>query len=241
MNQPRLTGLFGKLPAHGDFVHRDLPANFTNLWDEWLQRFVGGSQEQLGENWLDIYLTSPIWRFVLSPGVIDEHMWAGVLLPSVDRVGRYFPFSVVTKIQVQTNPLEFISLHMPWYEGVEELCLRALDGQIAIDALLEEVNSLGFNEASPYYRSGSIDPKAGIIVDMDFEEQSPAAVFPYMLEAFISSALASYSVWATSGSERLNPCAFVCQGLPQIRGVAAMMDGQWEQWHWQQPYKLDNL
>jgi type VI secretion system protein ImpM len=64
-------GLFGKLPAHGDFIYRNLPSNFINAWDAWLQGFVGSSQEQIGESWLDVYLTSPIWRFVLSDGVID--------------------------------------------------------------------------------------------------------------------------------------------------------------------------
>ena len=30
------TGLFGKLPAHGDFVRRHLPRSFVTPWDEWL-------------------------------------------------------------------------------------------------------------------------------------------------------------------------------------------------------------
>ena len=30
----------------------------------------------------------PIWRFVLLPGLIGSNGWAGVLMPSVDRVGR---------------------------------------------------------------------------------------------------------------------------------------------------------
>ena len=93
-----LTGLFGKLPAHGDFIYRDLPPSFINVWDEWLQGYVGSVKEQLGDAWLDVYLTSPIWRFAFGEGVIDENVWAGIMLPSVDRVGRYFPFSIATKL-----------------------------------------------------------------------------------------------------------------------------------------------
>ena len=77
----QITGVFGKLPAHGDFIYRDLPTQFVNVLDSWLQGFVGGSREQLGEQWLDIYLTSPIWRFAFSEGVVDEHGWAGLFLP----------------------------------------------------------------------------------------------------------------------------------------------------------------
>jgi type VI secretion system protein ImpM len=240
MIKSNAAGFFGKLPAHGDFVHRNLPANFVNIWDEWLQGFVGGTQEQLGEDWLDIYLTSPVWRFFFSAGVVDEYQWAGIVLPSVDRVGRYFPFSFVTKIQMKANPIDFVSLQKNWYDSVEDICLAALDGQIIIDDLVDKVNSFELKEASIYCPTTSLKGDSGMVVEMDFEEESPSAVIPSMLDAFISNTLSSYSVWTTRGSERINPCAFVTQGLPSIGGVAAMIDGQWDQWNWQQPYKLKN-
>jgi len=52
--------------------------------------YVASSKEQMGDEWLDTYLTSPIWRFVLSSGVIDTQHWAGIMLPSVDQVGLSF-------------------------------------------------------------------------------------------------------------------------------------------------------
>ena len=120
-------GLFGKLPAHGDFIQRNLSAGFINIWDEWLQHFVAGTQEQLGDTWLDIYLTSPLWRFILSHGVIDENIWAGVMIPSVDRVGRYYPFTIVRKLPQNTNPFEFIQMQTAWFKKIETLALDALD------------------------------------------------------------------------------------------------------------------
>ena len=33
---PGAAGLFGKLPARGDFVRRNLPASFVAAWDSWL-------------------------------------------------------------------------------------------------------------------------------------------------------------------------------------------------------------
>ena len=239
MNTSRFTGVYGKLPAHGDFVHRNLPANFINLLDEWLQSFISASQEQLGEDWLDIYLTSPLWRFVFSPGVIDQHQWAGVILPSVDRVGRYFPFSVATKIQLQTNPMEFSAMQTLWFEGVEQACLDALEGKVVIDDLVDRINRIALVDSSIYQPgTPSAALSSRIIVEMDFEEQSPAAVYPYLLDSFAVQAYKSYSAWSTRGSERISPCAFVSQGLPDIGGVAAMLDGQWAHWHWQQPHVL---
>ncbi|MCK7582565.1 MAG: TagF domain-containing protein [Chromatiales bacterium] len=37
----------------------------SSPWDDWLQRALAGSRGALGESWLDLYLTSPLWRFIL--------------------------------------------------------------------------------------------------------------------------------------------------------------------------------
>jgi len=57
-------GFFGKIPSLGDFVTRDLPREFLDAWDDWLQRSVAESKTALGDAWLNTYLNSPIWRFV---------------------------------------------------------------------------------------------------------------------------------------------------------------------------------
>ncbi|MCG8100523.1 MAG: type VI secretion system-associated protein TagF, partial [Candidatus Thiodiazotropha taylori] len=87
-------GLYGKIPSLGDFVTRRLPRGFIAPWETWMQEAIANSREQLGDFWLDNYLTSPMWRFALSPGICGEQGWAGILMPSVDRVGRYYPFTL---------------------------------------------------------------------------------------------------------------------------------------------------
>lgn len=241
MSHLKPVGLYGKLPAHGDFIYRDLPTSFINTWDAWLQTFIGCSQEQMGDAWLDIYLTSPIWRFAFSEGVIDQHVWAGIMLPSVDRVGRYFPFSVVTRLQGTQNPLEVIT-QAAWYESIERAALKALDGQLVLDELLEEINLTPLNNSLIYLPDARKNThQQGTLIKMDFEEQSPRSVFSYLLDASIKDTLSSYSVWSTQGSERVEPCLFYSRGLPQVRGIAAMMDGQWAQWGWHEPYSLKSI
>ncbi|MFL0799644.1 MAG: type VI secretion system-associated protein TagF [Agarilytica sp.] len=237
MNE-NLTGLFGKLPAHGDFIYRDLPTGFINVWDEWLQGYVASAQEQLGERWLELYLISPIWRFAFSEGVVDGNVWAGIMLPSVDRVGRYFPFSVVTKLPGDTNPVDFICTRRNWFQAMEDAALNALDGQIAIEELVEELNDSFPMKNDTYRRGGSLDTPSKMMVPLSNNEQAPNMVLPYMLDACLSSSLQSYSVWSTSGSETIHPGMFISKGLPALNGVAAMLDGCWDQWQWQQPFNL---
>ena len=87
-------GLFGKLPARGDFVRAGLPGDFVAAWDDWLQRVIAASRARMGADWLPAFLEAPVWRFALAPGVCGAHAVSGLWLPSVDRVGRYFPLTL---------------------------------------------------------------------------------------------------------------------------------------------------
>lgn len=239
--QTETIGLFGKLPAHGDFMQRNLSSNFINIWDEWLQHFISGTQEQLGENWLDIYLTSPIWRFVFSTGVIDENNWTGIMMPSVDRVGRYYPLSIIKKLPQDINPFEFIQFQTNWYKEVEKLALDALDEEIMIDDLMIELDNLTVDQQSDYYRSGFNINGDSFQFDMEFEEQSISAVYPLFLDTIMAKTFQSYSIWQTSGSEFIKPCLFGTQGLPAVNKMPAMLNGDWQGYGWQQPYLLNQL
>jgi len=232
------TGLYGKLPAYGDFIFRNLNTSFISPWDEWLQHFISGSQEQMGDDWLDIYLTSPIWRFVLSPGVIDSNMWAGLLMPSVDRVGRYFPISLVKPFSENINPVKFLLEQKEWFDSLEVQCLSALDGSIDADALIDRVNTnqmLSPEKYQPTFNLGEMGP---MLFGLKTDDNAMHNALPYMLNAALSSSLSSFSIWQTSGSQLISPMLFSCQGLPPIGGVASMLDGQWQQRDWKIPYNL---
>ena len=87
-------GFYGKLPSEGDFVTRRLPWEFTSAWDDWLQQGMHASRNALGAGWLELYLSAPIWRFQVAPGVCGPLGWRGLFFASVDRVGRYFPLTL---------------------------------------------------------------------------------------------------------------------------------------------------
>lgn len=231
------TGFFGKLPAHGDFIHRGLSTQCINLWDDWLQGVVGASQEQLGDQWLDIYLTSPIWRFAFSPGVIDEHLWAGITLPSVDRVGRYFPFSILSWAPARVPATAALTENEQWYETMEDIALQALDGQLLIDDMAEQIQAVPLATSSAYAKGRN---EAGIgqkVIPLDDDTASASTVYPYLLDSCLMASAPSYSIWSTRGSDRVEPCVATACGLPPVANVAAMLTGQWREWQWEQPYQ----
>ena len=242
MNDHTQVGLYGKLPAHGDFIFRNLNADFITLWDEWLQHYISGSQEQLGDDWLDIYLTSPIWRFVFSSGVIDDKVWAGLMMPSVDRVGRYFPISVVKAFSRSVSPVNILTRQEAWFTELEGHCLQALDGDMDADGLIQATSEMEVI-ASDFYQPTSHLGEPGPMVFglQSSDEDATRALLPYALNARLSAELSSFSLWQTAGSELIAPVLFCCQGLPSVGGLASMLDGQWQKRNWKIPYNPQSM
>lgn len=232
-------GIYGKLPGYGDFIFRNLKAGFINPWDEWLQHFISASKEQIGDDWLNVYLTSPIWRFVFSPGVIDSNVHAGVMLPSVDRVGRYFPLTVVKSFQNDVNPVDVFLHETDWFRLLEESCLSALNGEMDADELVEAISSQPTNSASKYGPTPDLGEMGPMVFDLPGSESAHLRMLlPYVVNASLASTLKSFSIWMTDGSEYINPMVFSCKGLPPVGGASSMLDGRWQERNWKSPYKL---
>jgi type VI secretion system protein ImpM len=131
------TGLFGKLPARGDFVRSGLPGSFVTPWDAWLRTVMAGSREQLGEDWLPAWLEAPVWRFVLAPGLCGSDPVLGLMLPSVDRVGRYFPLTLAALLPGDAGRDDGAAA-IAWLDAAEQAGRTALEQ----DATQEQVAGL---------------------------------------------------------------------------------------------------
>jgi len=115
-----LPGWFGKLPGMGDFAHRRLPAPFRENWDSWLQDGLMGLRARHADDWTARYLESPLWCFTLGQDTVDANAWIGVLMPSVDGVGRYFPFVLARPFDVRLDATA-------WWTCAARAALEALN------------------------------------------------------------------------------------------------------------------
>ena len=118
-------GFYGKLPSHGDFLRRRVSDAFVDAWDAWLRECLTASRTALGPRWLNVYLTSPAWRFVCAAGACGPAPVIGIAAPSVDQVGRYFPLTLVAELPPDVSLLTAASSPR-FFEAAEQLVIETL-------------------------------------------------------------------------------------------------------------------
>lgn len=229
-------GLYGKVSKKGDFVTRRLARGFVDPWDTWLQAALAHSRDRLGEAWLPVYLNAPVWRFVLSAGICGDAVMAGVVMPSIDKVGRHFPLALAAEAEPAAIPSAIFAAAGDWFTGLEDLALSTLE---------EDFDFAAFDEALAAYGP---PPEAGGAGAMEFGPRKPLegtrwrfAVDPAcalgpgdpkVMHQILRSFVPRHSLWWSAGSQRVAPSFLVCDGLPEGDHFVALLDGEWGRGNW---------
>lgn len=235
-------GLYGKLPSHGDFLRRRLPDDVVGAWDSWLQNAIAASRRILGERWLDIYLTSPAWRFACEAGACGSVPIAGVMVPSVDRVGRYFPLTLMWRIPEERTPLAIATQCETWFQAAERQVIETLgQDEIQFEEFDAQVLALGAElDALCGIQRVTLEPEdAAAIAAQPAPWHIPLGdatrlpeVFAQLLQQSLRVAHAPLVLWWTEGSSMVAPCSLVTGGLPGADYYAAFLDGSWSDCGW---------
>ncbi|WDE02876.1 type VI secretion system-associated protein TagF [Thalassomonas viridans] len=221
-------GFYGKLPAFGDFIRRNITPVFVDRWDNWLMRAMENASWQLQDSWQQLYLQAPVWRFYLSEGVLDENAFLGITMPSVDRVGRLYPFTLVVELEGQDNPLLLLTGLETELLRLEDFIIALLDEK-AIDPehLLEQV----VQEISPAL-TGQMMPRACLspltasemfsceltgLQDLDTAVSAMACYF-------IRQQTLKYSFWWSCGSQRRAPQFRVFDNMPPPEAYISFLE-----------------
>lgn len=232
MSRPTLAfdiGYCGKIPTKGDFVQNTFDDSFFEIWNEWLQSVVAVSKEQLSHDWLDTYLTSPIWHFSLSSGLLCDSPVHGTLIPSVDQVGRHYPFSILAT----TNATPVATWQSKiWANLFEDKILQSLEDDFLIETWYQDLKTQhkdieGNNLIFKSIKS-SDDKNDSIII-----QGAHAFEALDLLDQQYKNQFGMYSLWWTQGSDLVEPCVIVAPGLPKVGQFSSMLDGKWQQRKWQ--------
>ena len=219
-------GFYGKLPARGDFIGRRLGRPFIDAWDCWLQEALLASKTALGPQWLEIYLTSPVWHFALGAGCCGPNALAGLVMPSVDSVGRYFPLMLGAELPAGCDLASFVTAASAWYEALEDLALSALSEGFDPDRFEQPIPLPAPRPAGPSPASlETLTPPGRHVALVD---GGLAGICREHADAITTHR----TLWWTSGSERVSPCLLICPGLPPPAAFPALLDGAWPSHGW---------
>jgi len=201
-------GFHGKVPARGDFVSRGLPAAIVDTLDTWLGESVAEVKGVLRDGWLDAYLGAPVWHFATDPGLVGAPVAAtGVVIPSVDKVGRYFPLVLLAPLAGEGTLLERLFPLGAWRRRVEDTALWALEEGTGFDDFVSAVGVLGAPAPA---------------IDVDSLGPAVVSALEQPLRARLGSPL---SLWWTEGSERVPPSLVAARGLPAPAHFVGFFDG----------------
>lgn len=161
-------GYFGKLPGSGDFVSRGLSRPLIAGLDAWLHDGLAAMPGVYGPGWLDHYLVAPAWSFILPAGTWSGTVLLGSMIPSVDRVGRYFPLVALVGLPDATPLQACLPPASDWYAATRALLLRALQTSLSPDALILELARIDVHNAAAMGSAAAEDDILSILgADLD--------------------------------------------------------------------------
>jgi len=235
-DEKSIIGYYGKIPSKGDFITKSLPRSFTDPWDAWLREVLAHSKSELGESWMESYLTTPLYQYVLAPGICGNQTWLGVMMPSVDSVGRYFPMTICKSYPMNTNPLQLIETSKEWLRTAEDLLLYCLDDDFSneeFDTKLSALDDRSGDDSTITLKKSTMNRYEDSAWNFPVHEnESLGVVYPELVNSMLNTFYPSYSVWRTLGSEKIPPSFVITEGLPPHKSVATFMDGEWDKRGW---------
>lgn len=203
-------GFHGKVPARGDFVGHGLPSAVLGPWDRWLSAALGEAGRRLGGEWGPLFAQGPAWRFALSAGLCGGTALVGVWMPSADRVGRQYPFTIAAGLPAGLDIADSPAACAAWLARAEALAADACRAGADVEGLPARLAILGRPEP---------------------ERVSPAT--RALLNRLSGPLGGDASLWWTRGAGRVAPSLLSCSGLPAGPRLTAFLDGAWERWGWE--------
>lgn len=217
--KPTTFGAFGKIPALGDFFRAGLPRAFVDPWDIWLQQSLLAVRTQMGDGWTNAYLSAPIWRFSLAAGLAGPQAITGVMMPSVDRVGRQFPLTLARPLPDSVAPVLDHAAADDAFALLETIALAALEDDMTREILSEKLAEV----AVPPTGTATMNHTARTVTICG------ATPFAAIAQQQVASQFQAPSLWSAELAD--GPIMMICEGLPgavQAHGLFDLTAPIWQ-------------
>lgn len=218
-------GLFGKLPQKRDFVSSGIPRSILEPFEVWMQSAVAASRNQLGREWQDLYLVAPLWRFWIGAGIFGTGC-AGVTMPSVDGIGRFFPLTLIGHgVGTPFDRPPTMAASDEWYRPLEEGLLGALGDEATGDAatiLSGLASTAGASDPGTAEDRVGTTKRGRLWAD---KEPGAERLLAAVRDEDHALAAAQRSYWWTNGGKASGAAVYSCAGLPDPYFYSTMIGG----------------
>jgi type VI secretion system protein ImpM len=165
------------------------------------------------------------------------------MVPSVDRVGRYFPLTVVAELPATANVVAAATESEAFFQQAERLVVDTLaadpiDFQAFEDGVVSLRGELGVGRAQPRV---VLDAAAAAVLgdEVPLYWQMPigspselAPAFAQLTALRLSALYHPLVLWWTEGSASVEPTCLLARGLPHPESFASLLDGAWSARAW---------
>lgn len=227
MSADEVAGWYGKVTMLGDFASRRLSPEWVRWCDQWLSEGVRVSREALGESWQSVYLSAPVWRFAWGPGLVDTRWWFGVLMPSCDSVGRYFPLVIAApRAQAPSDRVTLDHLDL-WWRYMAQAGLSTLGDGATLDAFEQTLHQAPPWPSAARPSSMRSQTERGyarwqLAPDMSLNELAGG-----LSGAFLGQLLSGGSAWwPLTGPGAAGSCSLL-PGMPSAASFSDLLTGRW--------------
>jgi type VI secretion system protein ImpM len=222
-------GAFGKMLDVGDFFRINVSGGFVRVWDNWIQQLLMEGQAQYGAGFDTHYMSAPLWRFTLPADKAGPSKIMGVFMPSVDRVGRRFPLTLILPLDTP-GPAALDHLREgALFERLEDIALSTLEDGMSKDRLEEDLQALeapGLKASVPLRQDGG----AMVLTGSGGDDISLVTQLAGALLAKETPGGAVWSTYLESG-----PRLMITPDLPLGRAGAGLFDLAAPIWREAQP------
>jgi type VI secretion system protein ImpM len=188
-----------------------------------MQESIASSRERLHDRWLDCYLTSPVWRYMVSDAVFGE------VIPSVDQVGRYFPFLISAQVRHPNRVFHLLVRGTSWFDAAELTALQALNQDVDIDEVDRRISDLGYPDFDHDWTPLELGESMSLPWRLPLRATDRIGeLMPSVAEYLFRQRFSDFSLWWTNGSKLVEPTLLVYSGLPPTTDFASLMTGEWE-------------
>ncbi|MCQ0969401.1 type VI secretion system-associated protein TagF (plasmid) [Paracoccus sp. TK19116] len=203
-------GLWGKHPAHGDFLSARLPDACRDHVIPWLDSTLTETRDLLGADWEGRWDNAFPVRFWIGGSIIRSASLLGVLSASRDRVGRRYPLMLIAETDRSAPVLDS---RQDLHDAAEALLTSALldDATIADALTLTNIDPLPAVEP-PTFWAANPDLGAGTFLDQ-------------LASTDYARATLSRSYWWTASSADRAAMVAACDGLPDAQTLAWLLTG----------------